>query len=179
MVKRLNGNLLMLCFSFGVLIIAVTVYILHRIFGFLESYSLLMGVNNLSPSMNTLLYILLGITAALVFTGFALFRTNPNHRILPLIITLALTHGSMLIIASGDGLVEYHFSIFMVLALIAYYNSIAMLSISAGIFAPSLSWVFLFSCAVVRDTKLQILFAYDSRCVPFANLWSHAHLNST
>ncbi|MFZ0369361.1 MAG: methyl-accepting chemotaxis protein [Halobacillus sp.] len=125
----------MLCFAFGVLIIAVTVYMLHRIFGFLESYSLLMGVNNLSPSMNILLYILLGITAALVFTGFTLFRIDPNHRKLPLIITLALTHGSMLIIASGDGLVEYHFSIFMVLALIAYYNSIAMLSISTGIFA--------------------------------------------
>ncbi len=49
-------------------------------------------------------------------------------------ITLSLTFSSISIIAGGDGLVEYHFSIFMVIAFIAFFESIKLLATSTVIF---------------------------------------------
>lgn len=48
---------------------------------------------------------------------------------------LSLTFGSIALIAVGDGLVEYHFSIFMVLAALAYYEHMRLLIVSTVIFA--------------------------------------------
>lgn len=50
-------------------------------------------------------------------------------------VTLSLTFGSIAIIAGGNGLVEYHFSIFMVLAIILYYENIPLLLVSTAVFA--------------------------------------------
>ncbi|GLX70012.1 methyl-accepting chemotaxis protein [Paenibacillus glycanilyticus] len=58
-----------------------------------------------------------------------------NDRAAALLVTLSLTFSSIAIIAGGKGLVEYHFSIFMVLAIILFYESIPLLLASTVVFA--------------------------------------------
>ncbi|QPC48231.1 methyl-accepting chemotaxis protein [Mangrovibacillus cuniculi] len=48
---------------------------------------------------------------------------------------LTLTFSSISIIAGGNGLVEYHFSIFMVIAIISFYDQIRLIIISTSLFA--------------------------------------------
>lgn len=64
-----------------------------------------------------------------------LYKRNPNHDMLPTVLTLSNTFASMAIIAMGNGMVEYHFSIFMVLAMIAFLGSVRMIVVSTILFA--------------------------------------------
>jgi methyl-accepting chemotaxis protein len=51
-------------------------------------------------------------------------------------------------ISNGDGMIEYHFSIFMVLAMMLYFESIALLLVSTVLFASQHLlgyWLFPFS----------------------------------
>nr|WP_237562911.1 methyl-accepting chemotaxis protein [Bacillus dakarensis] len=75
------------------------------------------------------------ITPFIFFFFALLFRKNKQNHLLPLLITLSLTFSSISIIAGGGGLIEYHFSIFMVIALIAYFDSVNLIIISTVIFA--------------------------------------------
>jgi methyl-accepting chemotaxis protein len=79
--------------------------------------------------------ILFLIPTVLVIFNFLLSRFYNDHRSIPWINTLSLTFSSISIIAGGNGMVEYHFSIFMVLAFILYYERIALLLSSTTIFA--------------------------------------------
>ncbi|CAM3443148.1 methyl-accepting chemotaxis protein [Marinicrinis lubricantis] len=67
--------------------------------------------------------------------SFILFRIRSNHSFVPYINTLTLTFSSISTIAGGQGMVEYHFSIFMVLATLLYYSSITLVLVSTVIFA--------------------------------------------
>jgi methyl-accepting chemotaxis protein len=78
---------------------------------------------------------LLVVPIALSLTSLLLYRSKPDHRWIPLLITLALTFSSIAIIAGSGGHVEFHFSIFMVVAVLSYYKSIRLISIMTGIFA--------------------------------------------
>ncbi|WP_158232479.1 methyl-accepting chemotaxis protein [Sporosarcina sp. P13] len=53
---------------------------------------------------------------------------------MPLLIILSMTFSSISIIAGGNGLVEYHFSIFMVIAIISFYDQIKLIVVSTVIF---------------------------------------------
>lgn len=97
-----------------VLGIAGLIYILHNVFGLLQTYIALMGIQSPVGNMKLLFIALVVITVGLLVTSWLLFKKNNEHPRLRLLLMLALTHGSMLIIAAGNGLVEYHFSIFMV-----------------------------------------------------------------
>lgn len=92
------------------------------------------GVGILSNGISILQNIFL-ITPFIFFFFALLFRKNKQNHLLPLLITLSLTFSSISIIAGGGGLIEYHFSIFMVIALIAYFNSVNLIIISTVIFA--------------------------------------------
>ncbi|WP_197489746.1 methyl-accepting chemotaxis protein [Rossellomorea aquimaris] len=70
----------------------------------------------------------------LVLVGWSLMRDR-KHPAIPWLIMLTLTFASISIIAGGNGLVEYHFSIFMVLASLAYYQRLDLLLVSTVIFA--------------------------------------------
>src|SRR5690625_3685606 len=58
-----------------------------------------------------------------------------KSKILPLLLTLTFTFTSIAMIAAGNGFVEYHFTIFMMLALISFFRSIRLVAISTVIFA--------------------------------------------
>lgn len=89
---------------------------------------------------------------------------NREHPFLPLFNTLTITFSSVSMIAGGEGMVEYHFSIFMVVAIIGYYESIKLILIMTAIFAVQhLAGVFYIS---------EYVFGTDS--YPFSMVMIHA-----
>lgn len=56
-------------------------------------------------------------------------------KFVPVLNMLTLTFASISIIAGGNGMVEYHFSIFMVIAMLSYYENVKLILISTVIFA--------------------------------------------
>lgn len=130
-----NGNYLMLLITTAVVALSGIVYLLHHGFGFLKAHSAMLGVTAWHGSLRVIFLSLVIITIALLISSWMMYKKDHAHPKLHLFMTLTLTHGSMLIIASGNGLVEYHFSIFMVLAFIAYFNSVPLILVSTVIFA--------------------------------------------
>lgn len=116
------------------LLLSLITHVLHRQFSFLDTYTMIKGVGNLSSGISLLQNLFL-ITPFIFFFFALFFRKNKERHLVPLLITLSLTFSSISIIAGGDGLVEYHFSIFMVIALIAYFDSVKLILISTAIFA--------------------------------------------
>ena len=82
-----------------------------------------------------LLNILLCLPIMFTLIGFICHKLNWHRDTIPLWYTLALTFGSISLISGGGGTVELHFSIFMVVALCAYYESVKLISIMTFIFA--------------------------------------------
>lgn len=67
--------------------------------------------------------------------AFILYRINKNHKLMPLMNTLSLTFASISMIAGGGGRVEFHFSIFMVVAIMCYYENIKLITVMTLLFA--------------------------------------------
>jgi len=67
--------------------------------------------------------------------GWALFRKDKQHARLPVVNVVTLTFSSFSMISGSGGGVEFHFSIFMVVAVAAYYDSIRLISLMTGLFA--------------------------------------------
>ncbi|MBE1555917.1 methyl-accepting chemotaxis protein [Sporosarcina limicola] len=130
-----KGNKLILVISAIMVFLMGTIYIAHHWFGVLSDYAFLQGVSILSPGKSILLYVLLLIPVTLLVMSFIVYKKNAESESLSLLLTLTFTFTSIGMIASGNGLVEYHFSIFMMLALISYFQSIKLIAISTVIFA--------------------------------------------
>src|SRR5690625_2844536 len=130
-----NGNTFILAISAILALFMCVIYIAHHQFKFLRDYVLLQGADSLSSGKTILLFVFLFTPIILFLIAFIIYRNDKNAKQLPLLITLTLTFTSIGMIAVGNGLVEYHFSIFMMLALIAYFRSVQLIIISASIFA--------------------------------------------
>lgn len=125
-------NRVMLFITTSILVLSFVVHILHRFIGGLMGHEVEMThswVDSLTVNL------LLVIPAVAVIAAFFFSRLSGDHRWIPLLNTLSLTFSSISIIAGGKGMVEYHFSIFIVLAIIVYYESIVLLLTSTTIFA--------------------------------------------
>lgn len=133
--SRINGNSLLFIISTIMVLFMWTIYAAHHQFKFLRDYVLLQGIDTLSSGKTILLFIFLITPVILLIISFFISRKDNNAKQLPLLLTLTLTFTSIGMIAAGNGLVEYHFSIFMMLALIAYFRSIQLIIISTVIFA--------------------------------------------
>lgn len=70
----------------------------------------------------------------LLLISIYLYYFKSNSLILPVTVTLTLTLSVISMIMGGFGAVEYHFGIFMVVATMAYYNSIPLVFLMTGIF---------------------------------------------
>lgn len=126
---------MMLCLALLTVGISVMTHMLHRQMGFLEEYLVIKGIGSVAIEFPFLINVVLLLPIVLLCISFVLYRVDRNHRFIPVFVALTLTSGSISIIAGGDGLVEYHFSIFMVLAMIACYNAIKLIVISTVLFA--------------------------------------------
>jgi methyl-accepting chemotaxis protein len=132
---NVNKNYLMLYITGFVVALSLFIHTLHRYFNFLEDYLLLQGIVGTNGTSNFLFNVILLIPILLFGITIFLYIKNKSNTAIPLFMTLTLTFGSISIIAGGDGLTEYHFSIFMVVAMIATFQSIKMITISTIIFA--------------------------------------------
>ena len=116
-------------------LLSIGTHVLHRYFGFLKTYIGMKGITgSLSPSLSILQNILM-MLPVLFLCGALFYYKKKDSGTGSIFLTLSFTFSSISIIAGGDGLVEYHFSIFMVLAFIAFFDSIKLLVISTVIFA--------------------------------------------
>ncbi|MEK3889934.1 methyl-accepting chemotaxis protein [Bacillus sp. FSL K6-3431] len=129
-------NIMMMVFASFVVILSAVIYILHRFVGWLDSYILLTqlrGENTSYEGSVILIFFILPVLFLLM--AFVFFRKEKDHDWIPILLTLSLTFGSISLIANGNGMVEYHFSIFMVVAALAYFESVRLILLSTAIFA--------------------------------------------
>lgn len=121
-----SKNRVMNIMSFLVLLLSLIVHALHRYGQIFQHH-----VNQPGTILNLLLVIpIVSYAITLIF-----YAKNKNHSWLPYLNMLTFTFGSISIIAGGSGMAEYHFSIFMALAMLLYYEKISVLLISTVIFA--------------------------------------------
>lgn len=123
----------MLWLTTFVVILSVATHILHRATAFLEDYLILQGIMGISGNLTYLLNSLFIIPIVLLTVSLYYYKQQSKH--VGLWLTLTLTFASMSIIAGGDGLTEYHFSIFMVVAMIASFQNIFYILLSTILFA--------------------------------------------
>lgn len=136
-------NRFMLQLSAAVILISVFPHLLNRqwdVFSGMNASSmggmdLGMGVADYASRFRVILNILLVIPFALWGSGLMLFLRKASYRGIPILLTLALTFASISIIAGGGGHVELHFSIFMVVAILAYYENISLIIVMTVLFA--------------------------------------------
>ncbi|MER2107182.1 MAG: methyl-accepting chemotaxis protein [Solibacillus sp.] len=123
----------MLLLTTFVVILSIATHILHRATTFLEDYLILQGITGISGNLTYMLNSLFIIPIILLGVSYYAYKKEDPR--VGLWITLTLTFSSMSIIAGGDGLTEYHFSIFMVVAMIASFQNIAYILLSTILFA--------------------------------------------
>lgn len=135
MIKQ-DKNRIMLLLSIGVVGLSILIHILHRSFHLFSDYLILNNINAIPDNLYLLLNLFLIVPILLgLVSVFIWLKGKTLKKYLPILNTLTLTFGSISIIAGGNGMVEYHFSIFMVIAIIAYYESINLILVSTAIFA--------------------------------------------
>lgn len=124
---------LMLGLSAVTLLIMGAVHIIHN-FNLIEMINT-HGEMMTKPSYYSLVsLIFLALPIILFVLSLLLFKLKPEHKSLYLLITLTLTFASIATIMGGDGRVEYHFSLFMVVAMLAYYEKIYLVLTMTTIF---------------------------------------------
>lgn len=125
-----NRNILIL--STIVLVASIIVHFLHRVLN-VSKYWMdehIIHVERLSLVLN----IFLSIPILLLILTFFFYRKNNEHPIIPLLNTLTITFSSISMIAGGEGMVEYHFTLFMVVAIIGYYEKVNLIIIMTTLF---------------------------------------------
>lgn len=110
------------------------------------------------------LNVLLIVPLLLLASNYFYYRQRKDHPAVPLLNVLGLTFGSMSMIAGGGGTVEFHFSIFMVIACMAYYENIKLILVSTMLFAVQhiAGWLFVPQ------------YVYGVNAYPFVMVASHA-----
>lgn len=131
----MNKHKLMIILTSLTVMLMITVMILHQQFHFLADYQLMHHEGKHRWPIELLRWSFFSLPIVLLAMSTILYKRNPNHDMLPTVLTLANTFASMAIIAMGNGMVEYHFSIFMVLAMIAFLGSVRMIVLSTILFA--------------------------------------------
>lgn len=141
------------------IVIMIAVHFLHRQLGFLDDYLLLNGISNYFGGQILLVNISLIIPIILFLFCLVLHIMKLSKQFFQLAVTLTMTAASISIIAGGNGLVEYHFSIFMVLAVIAFFSQIKLIMISTIIFTfHHLAGYFLFPELLCGTTEYKFSF---------------------
>lgn len=112
------------------IVLAVSIYVIYLYAPTITPY--LYTSHNDTSVMKMILLVLpiLLYIAVFVLKKWSLVSTTLTS----ILQVVSLTFCSISIIASGNGLVEYHFSIFMVLGIISFYESLPLLALSTLLF---------------------------------------------
>lgn len=132
-----SKNMVMILLALIVFFISILVLFLHRIVNWVEPYVLIEQSRGaaLTPVETSVVIVFYAITLGALVAAFLLYKRQNEHPFIPYVVMLSVTFGSMAIIASGNGMVEYHFSVFMVVAALGYFENIRVVIISTVIFA--------------------------------------------
>lgn len=165
----MNKNKLMIGFASITFGLNFLVHLLHRLdiignmshgaLGIQDNVSLPAYYDTVSGVFFFLPLILL-LTAA--YFDFKNFQT----KLTPYFITLSLTLSVISMIMGGMGSLEYHFGIFMVIAMMAYYNSVTLVSVMSVIFIVQHLLGYFYAPATV--------FVYGVGSYPFIMVIIHA-----
>lgn len=123
-------NRVTLILSALVLLGSFIIHILHRVLNVSQFWG-----HHAVEQKDFVTNIILMIPAILFVGSCYLYKSKKDHPLLPLFNTLTITFSSISMIAGGEGMVEYHFSIFMVVAMIGYYEQIKLIVVMTTIFA--------------------------------------------
>lgn len=133
---NIRKNLVMIYFAIILIILAGVIYVVHNVFHVIDPYLLTTQTRQTSMAVQMIgtatFYI---VAIASIVGAIILYRTRKHALYIPRLIALSLTFSSMAIIASGQGMAEYHFSIFMVMAAISYFESARIIITSTLLFA--------------------------------------------
>lgn len=135
---KVERNKLMLLIAGGVTFLAIMINILGRyfhLFDFSHGGMEILTSMEIEKQFGAILHILLAIPILLYITSFIIYKRDRNHSSIPYLLTLVLTFASIAIISGGSGRVEFHFSIFMVVAALGYFQQIRQINIMTAIFA--------------------------------------------
>lgn len=123
-------NRVTLILSALVLIVSIIIHILHRVLNISQLWG-----HHPAEQLDFITNIFLILPIILFVISVYFYKNRKDHALLPLINTLTITFSSISMIAGGEGMVEYHFSIFMVVAIIGYYEQIRLILVMTLIFA--------------------------------------------
>lgn len=128
-------NILMMYFAVFVVILACVIHFLHRYTSWLDTYLVFAYSHESNVANDGMLIAIIFILPILtLLMAFVYFQKEKDHKWIPIFLTLTLTFSSISLIAGGNGMVEYHFSIFMVIAALAYFENVRLILISTAIF---------------------------------------------
>ncbi|TCI71074.1 hypothetical protein EVJ22_07195 [Exiguobacterium sp. SH0S7] len=125
-------NQLMLIITSAIVLTSVIVHLLHRFTDFAYTYIILRNgsVDYVYPIAT---WVLFAVPIVLLIAMVVSHRVKPHT--FPQLMMLTLTFASISTVAGGQGLVEYHFSIFVVLAILSFMRRIDLVVYSTLIFA--------------------------------------------
>jgi len=127
-------NRLMVWLAGAAVVLNAAVFALNRTFAPFQSH----GAHGASPADAGTLWaqnVLLAWALLLWIAGFVLYMKNKTQAALPWVNALTLTFASISIISGSGGGVEFHFSIFMVIAAAAYYDNVRIILMMTLLFA--------------------------------------------
>lgn len=133
--QQKKKNLMMLVLSAISLLLSIIIYIVHTYTNVFDFHRIINGFGQLSTGMLAFKWVLFAIPIISFIISVIVYRNNARASSLPWIISSTLTFSSIAMIANGDGFVEYHFSIFMTIAIIAYFDHVKVLIYSTTLFA--------------------------------------------
>jgi methyl-accepting chemotaxis protein len=128
-------NSLMLWLSAAAVLLNILIYSVTKLFNpfqHMVAHGTAYEPTSALVSGQITLFILPFIT---LFLALYLYLRTKASSLIPLFNTLTLTFSSFSIISGSGGSVEFHFSIFMVLAAVAYYDQIKLVVIMTVLFA--------------------------------------------
>lgn len=124
-------NHLMLRLTGLAIVLALFIHVLNRGFHMFNTMMTASGMGGHSMEHGGsgvwTLNILLLLPVCFVIAAITLYRSSTSHPYIPMLATLSLTFTSIAIITGGGGHVEFHFSIFMVSAFLAFYEDIKLI----------------------------------------------------
>ncbi|MFT4413296.1 methyl-accepting chemotaxis protein [Fredinandcohnia humi] len=135
---RTQKNRLMNLVNLGLLFITIVIHLLGRkylLFDYTHGQMHMLSMSTIENTFGLSLNILLVLPILLYIINILLYWKNPEHNLLPILHAIILTIGSISIIAGGGGRVEFHFSIFMVVAILGYYKSVKLMLLMTVLFA--------------------------------------------
>lgn len=131
----IDRNKLMLMLTIIDVMLVLIVALLHEQLHLFDAYLLNHHAGHTAMYVHVLKWIFFALPFIFLAMSIVLYRQREDHRALRVTLTLSNTFAAIAIIAMGNGMVEYHFSIFMVLAVITFLGSGKLILLSTLIFA--------------------------------------------